>query len=114
MLLPNADAAVVSKAKIVDYLLNPQHPDGAGKATFFESLGFTAQDWQVLAGALQQMVASSSVIKSVESIHGAKYIIDGAIQAPGRRSANIRSVWIIDRGKEIPRLVTAYPHESKP
>jgi hypothetical protein len=35
MELPNASSVEVSREKIVGYLLNPGHPDGAGKAAFF-------------------------------------------------------------------------------
>jgi len=38
--LPNAERGVVEREKIVDYLLNPTHPDNGGKAEFFFSLGF--------------------------------------------------------------------------
>jgi hypothetical protein len=35
MKLPNADKAIVEHKKVVDYLLNPAHPDNSGKAGFF-------------------------------------------------------------------------------
>jgi hypothetical protein len=52
MKLPNEDAAIVAREKVVGYLLNSRHPDGAGKAGFFESCGFRAEEWHVLAAAL--------------------------------------------------------------
>ena len=33
MSIPNA-AAIVEEAKVVDYLLNPVHPDNSGNAAF--------------------------------------------------------------------------------
>jgi hypothetical protein len=33
--LPDRDRLQVDRAKIIEYLLNLQHPDGAAKATFF-------------------------------------------------------------------------------
>lgn len=33
--------ARVERHKVVDYLLNPAHPDDGGKAQFFESRGFS-------------------------------------------------------------------------
>jgi hypothetical protein len=113
MQLPNSDSAVVPRAKIVGYLLNPQHPDGSSKAKFFESLGFKVEEWQVLAGTLQQIALSYPVVKNVESSHGQKYFIDGAITSPNGGSAQVRTVWIVDQGEDIPRLVTAYPREIK-
>ncbi len=53
MPIPNAERAEVSRDKIVDYLLNPQHPDGAGKAAFYLAAGFGVERWEELADALK-------------------------------------------------------------
>ena len=53
MMLPNAEKAVVAEAKVVDYLLNPAHLDGATKARFFVALGFCRDEWEILAGRLR-------------------------------------------------------------
>ena len=50
--------------------------------------------------------------KKLESPHGLKYVLDGRIETLGDRSAPVRTIWIVDRGLEIPRLVTAYPHKD--
>jgi hypothetical protein len=113
MRIPHADSAIVSQEKIVGYLLNPLHPDGAGKAWFFDRLGFRADHWQVLAEAFQDMVAHTEVTDQVDSLHGAKYIVDGLIDTPVGKLAWVRTVWIIDAGEQTPRLVTAYPREQK-
>ena len=45
MRLPNADQAIVEIAKLRDYSLNTQHPEGKHKARVFQAaLGFTAED----------------------------------------------------------------------
>ena len=36
----------------------------------------------------------------------------GALSAPDGRSAQIRTVWQLDRGELAPRLITAYPLEE--
>jgi hypothetical protein len=41
--------------------------------------------------------------------HGLKYILDGRIGTPSGKTPVVRSVWIVDAGREAPRLVTAYP-----
>jgi hypothetical protein len=48
----------------------------------------------------------------MESKHGKKYIVDGAIESPGGKTPMVRTVWIIDKGENIPRLVTVYPYEA--
>jgi hypothetical protein len=42
MKLPNAHLATVPEAKVTRYLLNPAHPAGGSKATFFLRFGFMA------------------------------------------------------------------------
>jgi hypothetical protein len=41
MKLPNCELATVSEQKITRYLLNPAHPAGGSKASFFMRFGFT-------------------------------------------------------------------------
>lgn len=109
MQLPHAETAVVSEAKIVDYLLNPQHPDGAGKAKFFLAAGFQVTRWQELADAIRELATHSPVTRQMDSIHGRKYIVEGPLQLPDGGRASIRTVWIADGRDPTPRLVTAYP-----
>lgn len=111
--VPNADAALVAEGKITEYLLNPGHPDGAGKACFFLGLGFPMDQWEVLATALKNLVMNHSLTNELESPHGRKYIVEGALKSPPGKSAWVRSVWIIDEGQDTPRLVTAYPLEER-
>ena len=112
MKLPNAHLAVLERKKIVDYLLNPAHPDNAGKAPFFYALGFSLDDWQALAVALCQLAETNVVAKSMETSHGQKYVLDGRIGSPSGKKPLVRTIWIVDRGLDRPRLVTAYPHEE--
>jgi hypothetical protein len=86
MTLPNAHLALVERGKIVEYLLNPAHPDNGGKAPFFVGLGFQREDWETLAAALRRLASGFLVSQSMETIHGKKYIIDGALETPaGKR-----------------------------
>jgi len=112
MQLPHLESAVVSRDKIVDYLLNPTHPQEAPKARFFSSHGFALDGWEILAGELRRLPANWPVAESVESEHGAKCIIDGQIDTPSGQTVSVRTIWIIDRGRHAPRLVTAYPHDK--
>jgi len=53
MRLPAVSEAEVPEAKIVLYLLNPEHRAGKGKARFFSGQGFAPEQWRVLAEALR-------------------------------------------------------------
>jgi hypothetical protein len=50
--LPHLDRAVVSEAKIVNYLLSVSHSGGRAKARFLKGFGFRARDWLVLREAI--------------------------------------------------------------
>jgi hypothetical protein len=91
MKLPNADKAFVSREKIVDYLLNPAHPDNSGKAEFFVQLGFRIDQWELLADALKQLAANGEVISTIHSSHGEKHIVLGRIQSPADRTSFLDS-----------------------
>jgi hypothetical protein len=52
MHIPNPDQARVERTKILEYLLNREHPDGQSKARFFEQCGFRWSQWRRLAEAL--------------------------------------------------------------
>jgi len=104
--------ALVEREKITEYLLNPAHPDNGGKAPFFIALGFKREDWEQFAAAMRQLVLHTRVSKHVETAHGKKYIIDGTIETPSGQTPVVRTVWIINRGADVARLVTAYPHDE--
>jgi hypothetical protein len=112
MKLPNVQSAVVEPEKIVDYILNPAHPDNRGKAQFFLGLGFQREECWQLAAAIRKVAEGHDVAKSMASPHGRKYIIDGRIETPSGKTPRVRTVWIVDRGFDTPRLVTAYPQEE--
>ena len=111
MKLPNLENVLVEEAKITTYLLSEEN--SGGKATFFIVFGFTIDEWQRFRDALIQHAETHEIKRSFETRHGVKYIIEGDIQTPDGRSPQIRSVWIVDTGKDAPRLVTAYPLEGE-
>jgi len=65
-----------------------------------------------MAAALRILAISSPVTRSMESQHGTKYVVDGKIETPVGKTPMVRTVWIIDTGETVPRLVTAYPYEE--
>jgi len=75
MKLPNSENAVIESWKVGEYLLNPSHPDGWGKAEFLTALGFRREAWQVLADALRQLIRESPVTKSMTSLPGGSILL---------------------------------------
>ncbi len=112
MKLPNADKAAVERAKIVDYLLNPEHRYGASKARFFSRFGFRVEQWEQLAEALRRHGQTHEVKRIQETGFGPRYQLEGELNAPDGRAPRVRSVWQLDQGEVAPRLITAYPLED--
>ena len=44
MKMPDGDAAIVDRQKLIGYCLNPEHARGKHKARVFATLGFTAEN----------------------------------------------------------------------
>ena len=109
MKLPNANLAVVERAKVLEYLLNTEHRSGASKARFFAEFGFHRRVWARLAQALHEHAQRNDVCRIVETKFGPRYAVDGKLQAPDGRTPMVRTVWQMDYEEVAPRLITAYP-----
>ena|SRR5258706_479196 len=113
MRLANAHLAVVERAKVAEYLLNPRHRYGASKARFFAGFGFTLEAWELLASALREHAQRYEVARTYETRWGPRFEINGELNGPDGRQPRIRSVWQLDEGEIAPRLITAYPLEAE-
>lgn len=111
MELPNLDKAIVSEQKLTKYLLAAAHEDGAGKANFFQLFGYDQKDWRELAAALLEHVREHGIVKMEGTAFGTRYVAEGPVLTADGRRPNLRSIWFIDLGRDVPRFVTAYPLE---
>ena len=109
MKLPNFAAAVVAEDKLGGYLLSPTHRDGKYKAAFFLAMGFLADAGVDLALALREHAAAHEVTRVENSPFGVRYVVEGILQTPVGRTPQVRAVWFIETGDDVPRFVTAYP-----
>ena len=108
MKLPNYERAHVDLRKLYDYRLNTEHPRGRHKARIFlETLGFTAYDAQELQQALLEAVTTNESVYIGANDFGQRYAVDFLMQ--GRvGTATVRSLWIVRRGEDFPRLISCY------
>ena len=109
MKLPNSHMATVSRTKVLGYLLDDSHPRGRSKAAFFRRLGFDPVGPWFLEDELMRLARENDVLLCTETEFGVRYVIDGWVLSPEAARAEIRTVWFVDQGKEIPRFVTAHP-----
>jgi hypothetical protein len=108
MLLPDGEQAVVDDAKLLDYVLNPEHPVGRHHAALFEELlGITRAKYGLLKEQLLRAAASGEVEAGQASSFGEKFEMRVAINGPlGTRP--VLAVWIREPGPVGPRLITCY------
>jgi hypothetical protein len=104
---------IIDPAKLRDYLLDPNHPRGATKARFFQSLGYSRLAWRRLDADLRR--AHSSQIVQLERLteYGRKFRMVARITGPNGRSAVVVSIWIVRTGESVPRFVTAFPGSAR-
>jgi filamentous hemagglutinin len=102
----DTDQIVIEQKKITSYLLNPEHPDGYGKARLFLSCGFKINNWLEFAEAVR-IHAKRATTKTRETEFGMKIIAEGNLETPLGKSLLVRSIWIVVA--KTPILVTLYP-----
>jgi len=109
MYLPNKSNAVISNSKIMDYLLSETHAVGKNKARYFRSFGFDEANASEFKEGLFAIAKTKSVTEVSESAFGIKYVVDGDLKTPNGVIIHVRTVWIIESGDTLPKLVTVYP-----
>jgi len=108
MRLPNAERAVIDPDKLRNYCLNLQHPRGKNKARVFASaLGIMADDWKILKDAILEAILTEPAGPGEKDAFGQRYTVDFELTV-GRRSATVRSSWIILTDEDFPRLTSCY------
>jgi len=108
-MLPNGKRAFVAIEKLRLYALNINHNVGGDKARVFRSaLGLTEADAERLRDVLLTVAGESDEVEIGEiDEYGQRYTIDFQMLA-NRKSAIVRSGWIILHHEDFPRLTTCY------
>lgn len=108
MTLPNANRAFIDDRKLIEFCLNPEHPDGKNKARVFASaLGITQESFFVLKAAILEAMLIEPAVLQEETSRGQYWQVDFTLHYL-EKSALLRSAWIIRKGEDFPRLITCY------
>lgn len=108
MELPSAHSANDDLRKLQDYCLNPEYPRGKHKARVFQSaLGVGRENAEELRARILSAVGEQDCIPGESDEYGARYVVDIEWQRLGK-SATIRTMWIVKRDEDIPRLTSCY------
>jgi hypothetical protein len=107
--IPNAGRATIAAEKLTAYLLNPSHKRGGTKARLLLRLGYRTDAPGDLESDLRTQHLSLDPSRHSENAYGVAYEIEGPIRTPSGRTVRFISIWQIDIGSDVPRLITMYP-----
>lgn len=112
--LPNYQIASTPQSKVQKYLLNSNHIEGKHKANVFNKrLGYHYENWDKMANEIFKEVAKCPADNKRETKHGTKYDVPMILSGIKGKSLKIKSTWQIDRGSNIPRLITTTFYKKK-
>ena len=109
MKVPNFEKAIIPVIKLEEYLLSFTHAVGHTKADFFAKIGYSKENVELLYEDLKKIIELNEVVKKVKTDFGTKYIVQGTVGSRFNKSVEIVTIWIVDKGYDIPRFITAYP-----
>ncbi|WP_416675293.1 DUF6883 domain-containing protein [Egbenema bharatensis] len=109
MKLPNHELAIIESSKLTNYLLNPNHKRGGTKAKLLLQCGYSQDNWQQLDADIRAYHLTAEVDRIRETPYGVRYEIRASLQTPIDRLLPVRTVWQIDTGTTLPRLITMIP-----
>jgi uncharacterized protein DUF6883 len=109
MRIPNADKAIIAPEKLRAYLLNPAHRRGSAKARFLLGCGYRAEAWHILEADLRSQHLTAEIALSKENFYGRRFEIRAPLATPSGRRIVFQSIWQIDDGTDVPRLIAMYP-----
>lgn len=104
---------VIAGSKLVDYLLDLGHPGGGSKARFFIARGFSRDDPETLARALNDHLASDDTTRTIAAAPDGRpekrMVAVGPLGCPDGSVAHIKAIWQFEEGSDTATFVTAYP-----
>ncbi|MFY9621411.1 MAG: DUF6883 domain-containing protein [Pyrinomonadaceae bacterium] len=111
--LPNPERAEVAIEKLRDYALNPLHDEGKHKARVFRgALGFAKEDAERLRELILEAAQEGEATKGKLLPEGQIYVLDFSTEGQ-QGQVVIRTAWIVELGKDFPRLVTCYARKPR-
>lgn len=108
MHLPHGGRAILAIQKLEDYCLSPSHPRGRHKARVFrQALGLQQSDATWLRDVLLDAAAAGAALPVATDAWGTHWRVDVSIRRH-RKSAVVRTPWIVRPGEDVPRFVTCW------
>jgi hypothetical protein len=109
MRLPNLDRAIIDPAKLRSYVLNTEHKRGGTRARLLARFGYHRDQWRLLEAGIRRRRLEADVQVVRSSPYGVRYEIRAPLHTPVGRELMVRTIWQIDEGTDVPRLITLFP-----
>lgn|SRR5437660_8039122 len=114
--LPNHQSALITREKLENYCLNPQHvsraygkSSGKDKARVFKAaLGFDQTNWELLRQRILEALPYHEAVFRNEDEHGKRYNSELPITGPNGNTEVVLTGWIIRPETDYPFLTTAW------
>ena len=109
MKLPNRERAIIAPDKLTRYVLNIEHERGGNKARLLAEFGYNQDNWRQLDADIRQYHLNADIEAERRTSYGLRYEIRAPLQTPDGRTPTLRTIWQIDAGADVPRLITLVP-----
>ena len=108
MQLPIRALAVITQETLPDYLLHTGHKRGGTEARWLARCGSTVQHWRPWEADIRSGLETEvDVVRTPE--YGTRDEIRMTLQTPCGLPLTLRTIWQIDGGTDVPRLITLSP-----
>lgn len=108
--MPNLNQAMIRRAKISNYLLNPKK--SKGKQKFFNSIGYNMKNQARLQKDIREAMKGARVRISEPNRYG-RINIQANIEIGITKKSKVVVGWIVRKGSKHPELSTVRPYRGK-
>ena len=105
--LPNADKAIISETKFVEYVLHPNKSRGKAFA-FQQVLGYNLSNAAKLIENIRNNLDNFEANFKGDNGYGLKYEVLMELEGENGRTANVLTSWIVEHKTGNTRMTSAY------
>ncbi len=111
--LPNNEEAEIDPRKFIDYSMKPENPANQGKWMGFAMIGYPVETiegrqiaTQDVIQQIRQALPHTPAYPSTVNPYGIRLKVTIIVKGFNGKEGNLLTVWQIELGKKIPRLIT--------
>lgn len=105
--LPNYQNAIIPEEKFTQYALNPEKDKNKAEA-FERALGYNLKNYKKLIYNIENNINKFDAIEKPNIGYGERYEVLMTLVGENKKTANVKTAWIIDKDTGETRLTSAY------